>query len=261
MGDSYDSLRIYYDTQTRDAAVYNYNNSPKIKIFNLGDLYFGDFKILYEIEDKYNVLQSLIYSYEDEKSILIIIDRSGIRFHNLRGSYNFLDYFINGRLIMDYDFYCNGMADFFDDGTKLLYIYNNNFVVFELKKFTIINSKNSLISGEKVNCLLGIKDGNALVGTNKGNIYLVGFKNNEVTILDKRNICKESVFSLSYNNNCVENKRSCYTFVANCGYLLIFEISGDLDNNSSSGGLDNNSNSRILNFNFTLLFFILYLLF
>jgi hypothetical protein len=255
MGQSYDSLRIYYDTNTKDAAVYNYYGSNKIKIFNLYDLYQGKFKILYHIDAKYYVLQSLIYSYGDEKSILIVIDKCGIRFHNLRGADGFLDTFSKERIIEEYDFNCAGMADFIGDGKKLLYIYNNNFVVFELQTFKIIDKKYNLITGEIPLCLLRITDGNVLVGTNKGYIYLIGYKYKEITILDQRKICDESVYSLSYNNNCVENTRGCYTFVANCGYLLIFEIgSEDYDYNLVDF-------SRILNIRFTFILLILYLLF
>jgi hypothetical protein len=278
MGECYDSLRIYYDTKSNDAAVYNYNRSHKIKVFNLNDLNRGDFKIIYEVEAKYNVIQSLIYSYGDKKSILIVIDNFGIRFHNLRGSKSlFKDLFKNGRLIKEYDFNWDGKAAFIDDGRKLLYIYNHNFVVFELEDFGIINQKNNFIIGEKLECLLGLTDGNALVGTNNGNIYLIGYKNNEITILDKRKICDESVTSLSYNNNCVEKSKGCYTFVANCRYLLIFEIgtgkytstdSSSTDSSSThSSSTDSSSthstysNSRILNLSNLFIFLNLLLLF
>jgi hypothetical protein len=285
MGESYDSLRIYFDTESKDAAVYNYNRSHKIKVFNFNDLNRGDFKIIYEVEAKYNVIQSLIYSYGDKKSILIVIDNFGIRFHNLRGSYSFFkDLFKNGRLIKEYDFNWDGKAAFIDDGRKLLYIYNHNFVVFELANFEIINQKNNFIIGEKLECLLGLKDGNALVGTNNGNIYLIGYKNNEITILDKRKICDQSVTSLSYNNNCVENTKGCYKFVANCRYLLIFEIGTGKYTSTDSSSTDSSStgsssthsssthpsstrssstysNSRILNLSYLFIFFNLFLLF
>ena len=285
MGECYDSLRIYFDTNSKDAAVYNYNRSHKIKVFNFYDLYRGDFKIIYEVEAKYNVIQSLIYSYGDKKSILIVIDNFGIRFHNLRGSKSFFkDLFKNGRLIKEYDFNWDGKAAFIDDGRKLLYIYNHNFVVFELANFEIINQKNNFIIGEKLECLLGLTDGNALVGTNNGNIYLIGYKNNEITILDKRKICDESVTSLSYNNNCVEKSKGCYTFVANCRYLLIFEIGTGKYTSTDSSSTDSSStgsssthsssthpsstrssstysNSRILNLSYLFIFFNLFLLF
>ena len=285
MGECYDSLRIYFDTKSEDAAVYNYNRSHKIKVFNFYDLYRGDFKIIYEVEAKYNVIQSLIYSYGDKKSILIVIDNFGIRFHNLRGSYSlFKDLLWNGRLIKEYDFNWDGKAAFIDDGRKLLYIYNHNFVVFELANFEIINQKNNFIIGEKLECLLGLTDGNALVGTNNGNIYLIGYKNNEITILDKRKICDESVTSLSYNNNCVENTKGCYKFVANCRYLLIFEIGTGKYTSTDSSSTDSSStgsssthsssthpsstrssstysNSRILNLSYLFIFFNLFLLF
>ena len=260
MGECYDSLRIYFDTNSKDAAVYNYNRSHKIKVFNFYILNRGDFKNIYEVEAKYNVIQSLIYSYGDKKSILIVIDNFGIRFHNLRGSKSlFKDLFKNGRLIKEYDFNWDGKAAFIDDGRKLLYIYNHNFVVFELEDFGIINQKNNFIIGEKLECLLGLKDGNALVGTNNGNIYLIGYKNNEITILDKRKICDESVTSLSYNNNCVEKSKGCYTFVANCRYLLIFEIgTGKYTSTDSSSTY---YNSRILNLSNLFIFLNLFLLF
>lgn len=225
MGRCYDSLRIYYDTKTKDAAVYNYYQSNQIAVFNLRELSKGNFKIFLEIENKADVLQTLIYPYGDGNSILIIIDIIGIRFHNLRGEHSwFWDFWKDGRLIKEYNFYYSGMADFIDDGNKLLYIYYNHFFVFELKDFEIIYDKYNFIIGEGVNCLLGLKDGNALVGTDKGNIYLIEYKNEKLTILDERNVCDQTVISLSYNNNCVKETKSCYIFVANCGYLRIFEI-------------------------------------
>jgi hypothetical protein len=150
-----------------------------------------------------------------------------------------------------------------------LYIYNHNFVVFELEDFGIINQKNNFIIGEKLECLLGLKDGNALVGTNNGNIYLIGYKYNEITILDKRKICDQSVTSLSYNNNCVENTKGCYKFVANCRYLLIFEIGTGKYTSTDSSSTESSSthssstysNSRILNLSYLFIFFNLFLLF
>lgn len=261
MGKCYDSLRIYYDTETKDAAVYNYKSSKKVRIFNLYDIdpdsvdlqiNPANFKIFLEVESKYDVVQSLIYPYETNKSILIIIDHYGIRFHNLRGKYNmFIDSFYNGRLIKEYNCDCEGIADFIG-GNKLLYIFFNNFVVFELKEFKIIYKKSNFIFGENVECLLGLKDGNALVGTRSGNIYLIGCKNQELTILDQRKICDGSILSLSYINSCLEGTRQCYIFVANCeGYLFIFEIGvGDYYS------LD--SNSKIVNFRIIFYLFILF---
>ena len=125
MGRSYDSLRVYYDTNTKDVVVNNYNESPKVEVFNLYDLYEGNFQVFLNVNSKYDVIQSLIYCYEDNKSKLIIIDRKGIRLYNLTVSY-----FKNGKLINEYDSFCYGMADFIGDGNKLLYIYNKNLVVF-----------------------------------------------------------------------------------------------------------------------------------
>ena len=114
MGRSYDSLRVYYDTNTKDVVVNNYNESPKAEVFNLYDLYEGNFKVFLNVNSKYDVIQSLIYCYEDNKSKLIIIVRKGIRLYNLTVSY-----FKNGKLINEYDSFCNGMADFIGDGNKL----------------------------------------------------------------------------------------------------------------------------------------------
>ena len=261
LGQCYDTFRIYYDTETKDAAIYNYKSSKKVKIFNLkeidpnsNDLKINPtkFKIFLEVENQYDVVQSLIYPYEADKSILIIIDHYGIRFHNLRGKYSWLkDSFVNGRLIKEYNFNCEGMADFIG-GNKLLYIFHNNFVVFELKNFEIIDKKDNFIFGENVECLLGLKDKNVLVGTRSGYIYLIEFKYQELSILDQRKICNGKIISLSYNNQCLEGTRQCYIFVANCdGYLFIFEIgSGDYYS------LD--SNSKIVNFKIIFYLFILF---
>ena len=269
LGSCYDSLRIYYDTKTKDAAVYNYNRSNKIDVISIIKSYFHEENFVFaKVENKYNVLQSLIYSRDEKNSILIAIDSLGVRFFNLRGEYSWIDYFRNTRLIESYDYgnCVNCMADFIDDKNKLLYIHNNNFIVFDLKNLKVISTQNNFINGEKIQCLLGLKDENALVGTDKGNIYLLGYTNGEIKKLDNRKICDGIVFNLAYNNNCVEGKKSCYVFVANCGYLHVFEIGTEkqksTQNYPSSPSSPSYSNYKTnIKFNmYLLLFYIIFIL-
>ena len=63
---------------------------------------------------------------------------------------------------------------------KLLYINNDNFILFDLKEIKIINKQPNLIS--KATTLLILDNGQALVGTNNGFIYLIELFDNSIII-------------------------------------------------------------------------------
>lgn len=230
LGSSYDSLRIYYDYDTSYAAIYNYYQSTKIIVINLKNN-----KKIVDVCSKNLVIQALIYSGIG-KSLLIAID-TGIRFYNIEGyktSWGFND---KGALVSCLEDSRSGVADFID-GNKLLFAYSYSYsyshylIVFELEDIKIPYEKYNFyeyFKGEKINCILGLKDGNALIGTDNGYIYLIGYVfvgiNKKLKILDYRKICKNAVYSLSYTNNCLQYSKDCYIFAANCGYIYVFEIS------------------------------------
>jgi len=85
--DSYcGALRIYYETKTKTAAIYNENSSNKIIVLNLEKTKNGEKDIVKEFDNYYKVHQSLIYANSNrDKSLLIISDSVGIKFYNLKG--------------------------------------------------------------------------------------------------------------------------------------------------------------------------------
>ena len=106
----------------------------------------------------------------------------------------------------------------------LLLIDHSDFITFDLEKVEYINTQISFIS--YTSCLLGLKDGNALVGTEKGYIHLIKYENSKIKILDSRLLCPyQEIYSLSLNSNCTPDTYTCYIITANCGgYINIFEI-------------------------------------
>ena len=245
-GDCYYSMRIYYDDATNYAAVYNKEASNNIIILDFKKLNDGekDYKIL-EIKNSYRIYQSLIYTNPNgDKSALIITDYTGIKFYNLNGYLSGIFSNREGELIDSKDGGNNGLICFID-GDKLLYVYFNTFRVFELDPIKEIYKKDQLLDvGEYIKCLLGLKDGKVLIGTNEGYIYLISYSNNELKIIDNKQICNEPVYSLSYDNNCLEGTLSCYKFAANCNKLLIFQIGieDEKSNNYQSNSNQNDNN-------------------
>ena len=64
----------------------------------------------------------------------------------------------------------------------LLLIVNSEFITFDFVNVKFIKTQLSFIS--KISCVLGLKDGNALVGTDKGYIHLIKYDYPKVIILD-----------------------------------------------------------------------------
>ena len=108
--------------------------------------------------------------------------------------------------------------------TIFYYIYINSYITFDLEEVKIINTQFGLI--HDTSCVLGLKDGNALVGTKQGYIYLISYKYSKINILDSRLLCpNQEIFSLSLNSNCTPDTITCYIITANCGgFIYIFEI-------------------------------------
>ena len=249
-GYCYYTLRIYYDQDTKYAAVYNYERNNKIIILDLEKLKKGENKedyIILEVKNSYSISRTMIYSnLKEDKSVLIITDGSGIKFYNLKGYLSSFWSNKEGKLIDSKEGGNNGLIDFID-GDKLLYAFYNNFRVFELDSLKEIYQKDYLLDeGEYIKCLLGLKDGNVLVGTNEGYIYLLSYSNNELKFIDYKKICNEPVYSLSFTNNCQEGTLSCYKFAANCKRILIFEIGiGDKSSNNYINKSNKNDNDNI----------------
>ena len=101
---------------------------------------------------------------------------------------------------------------------------NSNFITFDLMNVKYMSTQMSFIS--KISCVLELKDGNALVGTDKGYIHLIKYDYSKIKILDKRLLCpNQEIYSLSLNSNCTPDTYTCYIITANCGgYIYIFEI-------------------------------------
>ena len=87
-----------------------------------------------------------------------------------------------------------------------------------------------------------------MIGTNEGYIYLISYNNNELKIIDDKQICDKPIYSLSYDNNCLKGTLSCYKFVANCEKVLIFQIDieDEKSNNYQSNSNQNNNNNNDL---------------
>lgn len=220
-----------------EIAVYNLNNN-KISVINLHDEIINK-KVIHEIIVTMDawIAQSLIYE-DEEGTKLIGIDLDGtIKFWGLHGLiYDYWD--INTfkfKKTFDYQFRTAGIMKNKKE-KLLLYINVNDFIIFDLKKIEIINKQPDLIP--KVSTLLILDNGQGLVGTREGFIYLIELFNNKIIILDKYELCKGKLISnISYNTSCPRGDEICYIFAANCGYkngyLKIFKIQ-NIDNRDSN---------------------------
>ena len=232
----YDSLRLYYDSSSHYAAVYNLN-SKTIIVFNLYDITKSwgkkDYEEIFQISMDSNIKKAIIFS-TSEKILLIGMDENGhVNFWNLKGYckgiFNSISCAYNNYLIDSFKY---SYLLLFDDTefsiiinkNILLYINHDSFITFNLEEVKFINRQNYFI--ENTSCVLALMDGNALVGTSKGIIHLIQYVKTEVKILDSRLLCpNQEIFSLSLNSNCTPDTHFCYIIIANCGgYLKIFEI-------------------------------------
>jgi len=229
----YDTLRVYYDPLTSFTAVYNIRNK-KIIVFDLDETYSKKKrKIILEASMEGNIKKAMIYTRGQKKeSVLIGIDGYGtINFWNLKGYKNifssFLNHVFHKDLIKSFNTECclpYSDQDFatFINGDKLLFINGDNFYLYDVNKIKYIRTQYNLIKG--VSSLLGLKDGNALVGTESGYMYLISLNNGLIEILDKEKICENKIVFLSSIENCTEGTTYCYTIAVNCGKLKILEI-------------------------------------
>ena len=245
----YYTLRIYYDYKTNYAAIYNYARNKEIFVLNLEKFKkYGNIKDskIATIKNDYYVLKSLIYSNkEGDKSLLIVTDDDGVRFYDLQGYSSSWPWNNPGELKESYNEGYRGFIDFIS-GDKLLYATTQYFKVFELDPIKKIYEKYySLYYGDYIKCLLGLKDGNVLIGSDLGYIYLISFNSGSLEIIDDIKICDEPVYSLSYTNNCVDGTSSCYKLAANCGRVLVFQIG--IGDKSSKNTLGTTSNTKKVN--------------
>ena len=92
-----------------------------------------------------------------------------------------------------------------------------------------------------------------------GYIYLISFNSGSLKIIDDEKICDDPVYSLSYTNNCNKGDIYCYTFAANCGRVLIFQIwnKDKTSKNTLSASKSNNDNKDFnVGITFILIIFI-----
>ena len=117
-----------------------------------------------------------------------------------------------------------GFIDFID-GNKVIWSLSNYFRVFELENINEVSQKNNFLPGDNLTeCILGLKDGKVLVGSNHGYIYLIEYKYGDLSIIDSRKLCDSLIESISYTDNCMEGTIFCYTFAANCHKIIVFQI-------------------------------------
>lgn len=202
----YGTLDMFYDDNQKDIAVYNTRNN-KITVFNLNDknIYLTNDNIIGKVEMDYNIKQALLYNYDKDTTLLIGIDSSNIKFYNVRGSYSWRDWFVNNRLIKSiklntffnplYGQKIAGIMDIDNKKDKLLYI-DDRLILYDLKDFKTI----STLLLNKLTTVLTLKNGNALIGTEDGFIYLIKYNNKNLNLLDGYNVCNGEVLDISYDN-------------------------------------------------------------
>ena len=247
-----DSLKIgfchQYDKNNYEIAIYN-KGSKNIIVLDLlkMDKKISKENILAEFEMENNIAQSIIYySYDLDKILktkLMVIDQKGnIKIWSIG---TFTENF--GKT---YYRYVNPLSNSFQTNEtcpELLYnqdicglIGPNKNIIFYMgeKHFTVIHLERGhfylelfKISNPIPNSLtvLVLDDGDALIGTKDGYIYLIEYevdnKNKKINILDKYNICDGSpVKHISYDISCPKNSEKCYVFAVNCGKLKVFRI-------------------------------------
>lgn len=232
--DCYDSLRIYYNNFSGYGAVYNIFDN-KIIVFNMKNVLKlnsnSKYKETFKASMNNKIIKAFIFSNAEKTEILLIgIDIKGyVNFWGLEGYCGYWKKFNceSGNLIKSFKFdilnVINNEIATIIDKNKLLYINLDYFIIIDLIEVKLINNQKHSI--KDFSCLLGLRDGNALIGTNNGFIYLIKYQNSKIIILDKRELCpKQKIYSLSSISNCTSGSFMCYIIAANCNYIKIFEI-------------------------------------
>lgn len=151
------------------------------------------------------------------------------------GIWNCLKIAYNDNLIKSFKFRTNSIEDFATiiDEDKMLVINGDDFLVFDLDEIELIYKKQRFFIG--ITSLLGLKDGNALLGTYNGILFLIKYRYDKIEVLDKRDLCpNKRIYSLSSISNCTPDTYSCYIIAANCdGYIKIFEIQNSSSNKNT----------------------------
>jgi len=218
-------LKMAFEKKNKDIAVYNLN-SNKIIVINLPDeivFYKKRKEIQVTMEEK--ISQALIYTDEYGTKLIGIGLHGTIKFWGLHGllSNSWVINTFKFNKFIDY-YTCTNAGIIGEKEKKLLYIYDDNFILFDLKKIKIINEQPNLIL--KVSTLLILDNGQGLVGTHDGFIYLINLDSNSIYVLDSYELCPgKSIISISYNTTCPKDHEICYIFAANCDkYIRIFKI-------------------------------------
>ena len=223
----------FNNNKKNEIAIYNLNNKKIMVVDLYKEIIDGKKNNAIIVNMEKFIAQALIYSDEDGTKLIGIDLWGTIKFWGLHGFIQ--DYWLINSFNFDFLSYCFLPAGIIGEAEKkLLYINNDNFILFDLKKVKIINQQKNLISG--VSTLLILDNGQALVGTKKGFIYLIGLFNNEIKVLDNYELCKGKLISnISYNTSCPGGHEICYIFAANCGYsdgyLKIFKIKNENNDN------------------------------
>lgn len=247
-----DSLKVelYHQNEKNDYEIGIYNtNKKKVIVLDLLKIEknFTKETIAGEFSMENNIAQIFIYHVYDygnkSKTKLMVVDQNGnIKIWSVGV---FIEHFSRS-----YYKYVNPMSNTFQlnencpdltynqdicgfIGEKrdiILYMGKKNFTVihlgsghFYLKSFKIPNPINN------ASTLLVLDNGDALVGTKNGYIYLIKYVYDidykHINVLDKYNICGGSpVKHITYDKNCTKNSENCYIFLVNCGNLKVFKI-------------------------------------
>lgn len=249
-----DSIKIGFCHQNGkkenyEIAIYN-KWSKKVLVLNLVEIdkNVSQNNILADLDMENNIAQSLIfYRYDYDKRIktkLIAIDQQGnIKIWNI-GIFTeeFSKGFVRYENPLSRSFslnescpellYNQDIAGLIGPNKDiLLYLGKKNLTLIHLDKgqfymdvVKIINPIKNPLS------ILALDDGDVLIGTKEGLIYLIEYDylNKKINILDKYNICKNSpVKHITYDTSCPKNDERCYIFAVNCGNLKIFKIASE----------------------------------
>ena len=248
-----DSLKIGFCLQNGKKENYEveiYSKwSKKVTVLDIEevDKHVTKEDILADMEMESNVAQSFIYYIYDygrkNKTKLIVVDQQGdIKIWNIgvftekysKGysrCVNPLSKSVKLNETCPELTYNQDIAGLIGENKNiLLYLGKENFYLIHLEKglyyMELVKIKNSIKDPLSV---LVLDDGDVLIGTKDGYIYLIEYvyepHSKKINILDKYNICKDSpVKHISYDTSCPKNSEKCYTFAVNCGNLKIFKI-------------------------------------
>ena len=244
------NIDIYHHKQKNNYEIAIYNKQEnKVIVLDILKIDKTILKetIAAEFDLENNIAQSFIYHFTDidkaDKTKLMIVDQKGnIKIwsigtfieHFSRSYYRYINPLSNSFQINEECpelLYNQDISGFIGEKKDIiLYMGKKNFTTIHLRRgyyylelFRIPNPINNALT------ILTLDNGDFLVGTKEGYIYLVEYlyenKKKIINILDKYNICEGSpVKHIVYDNNCPKSSEKCYIFIANCGHLKVFRI-------------------------------------